>query len=40
MKRLWILALALCMTALFCVGTLGLRAEQTITDIWFVYSMT
>lgn len=39
MKRLWILALALCMTALFCVGTLGLGAEDTNTDIWFVYSM-
>ena len=39
MKRLWILMLTLCVTALFCVSALGLGAEESNTDVWFVYSM-
>lgn len=38
MKRLWILSLALCLTALFCAGTLGLGAEEANPNIWNVYS--
>ena len=38
MKRIWILMLALCVTALFCVSTLGLGAEEADTEIWSVYS--
>ena len=38
MKRLWILVLTLCVTALFCVGTLGLGAAETNTGLWNVYS--
>ena len=39
MKRLWILLLTLCVSALFCVSTLGLGAEEAKTDIWNVYSL-
>lgn len=38
MKRLWILMLTLCVTALFCVSALGLGAEEAHTEIWSVYS--
>ena len=39
MKKLWILTLAMCVTALFCVGALAPQAEETNTEIWNVYSL-
>ena len=39
MKKLWTLALALCLTALLCAGALAPHAEETDTEIWNIYSL-
>ena len=39
MKKLWILTLAMCVTALFCVGSLAPQAEESNTEIWNIYSL-